>query len=360
MKEKASKLTIILTIAGREMFTQRWLRYMNDIQCPYKILIGDNKNDTFFDNPKHLFDCYQNLDVEYIRYESDVTMNSYFMKLKSLVDMVDTEYVLFADNDDFYLLDYFNKYIDFLDNSPDYVSARGSAGKFFICSHFNCNALSQVAGQRYIAFNVVNKSIEQQNSLERVDWFLGNIESSDVFFNWYSIARIGKVREILDILSFEKDIDPFVHELMYLVLMLQEGKIKVFDDFGLLRQEGSSQCLSLLISRHPHAFRRIFIENKWQALYNILDKTFPKEDDNKFIRISVSKQLEKQIATYNIQPKLVDKIINKIKIKYSSIYSVLYVLRMYIYGVFGKQKYIKSPVLDRYVISCSKSTVNNF
>lgn len=37
------KLTIVLTLKGREAFTLRWMDYMNTIQCDCKILIFDKE-----------------------------------------------------------------------------------------------------------------------------------------------------------------------------------------------------------------------------------------------------------------------------------------------------------------------------
>lgn len=352
--KKNNKLTIILTIAGREIFTQRWLKHMNDICCPYKILIGDNKNDPFFDDLNRLAQCYPKLDIAYIRYNSNVSMSSYYTKLESLVSMVHTEYVLFADNDDFNLLSNFEKYIDFLDANLDYVSARGSAAKFYICSRFGNKPLSLVEGDKYIAFNVTNKSIEQHCSVQRVDWFLSNIEIADVFFNWYSISRTKKVNEILNILNFEDEIDPFFHELMFLVLLINSGKIKVFSELAFLRQEGSSQNLSSLISKNPHPFRRIFIENKWQALYNVLDQIFIDKFDNQAIRTSISKQFEGQILRHANRVSLKKRIIDKIKVISPTVYGILYKTNIYIDLFFLKEKYIKPLVLDQYVISSKK------
>lgn len=352
--QKNNKLTIILTIAGRETYTQRWLKYMNDIRCPYKILIGDNKNDPFFDDSKNLTQSYPHLDAAYIRYNTDVSLSSYFAKLVSLVGMVDTDYLLFADNDDFNLLGHFEKYIDFLDANPDFVSARGSAAKFFICSRFGSKPLSLVEGDNYIAFNVINRSIEERNAKQRVDWFLENTEIADVFFNWYSISRTKKVREILNILNLEKEIDPFLHELLFLILMINTGKIKVFGDLALLRQEGSSQNLSSLIAHNPHAFRRIFIENKWQALYSILDKTFVNQNDNIIIRTCISKQLERQIIRCNIKSGFVRKIVDKVKVDCPFVYGVLYKVNIFIDFLFRKKKYLRLSILDDYVLSSKK------
>jgi hypothetical protein len=35
------KVTIILTLKGRKNFTIRYLTYLNEINCPYKILLAD-------------------------------------------------------------------------------------------------------------------------------------------------------------------------------------------------------------------------------------------------------------------------------------------------------------------------------
>ena len=66
-----SKLTIVLTLKDREAFSRRWMRYMNDQCCPYKILIADGGADEGIESELRNPTNYPNLDYEYIRYPFD-------------------------------------------------------------------------------------------------------------------------------------------------------------------------------------------------------------------------------------------------------------------------------------------------
>ena len=43
MKSIENKLTILLTLKGRESFTYRWLEYSNNIRLPFRIYIADGE-----------------------------------------------------------------------------------------------------------------------------------------------------------------------------------------------------------------------------------------------------------------------------------------------------------------------------
>ena len=68
---QANNLTIVLTLKDRTPFTYRWMQYMNDMKCPYKILIADGGKDKSIE--EHLLDPsnYPELIYEYIRYPYD-------------------------------------------------------------------------------------------------------------------------------------------------------------------------------------------------------------------------------------------------------------------------------------------------
>ena len=99
------KLTIVLTLKDRAPFTYRWMQYMNDMQCSYKILIADGGEDSAIEQHLRNHENYPHLDYEYIRYPYDATIDDYCKKFENVISRVESEYLLLADNYYFYLLE---------------------------------------------------------------------------------------------------------------------------------------------------------------------------------------------------------------------------------------------------------------
>lgn len=121
-----SMLTIILAIKDRLHFAHRWMRFMNQEQCPYRIIIADGSLDS---DSGRLFTKateYPNLAYEYIRFPADENYAAYYKKISDVLGLVDTPYVLMADDDDFYCMEGIRTTIKYMDEHPDFVCARGS------------------------------------------------------------------------------------------------------------------------------------------------------------------------------------------------------------------------------------------
>ncbi len=116
------RLTIVLTLKGRCLFTLRFLWHANKARLPYHFLIADGQVHPalaqLLENPRELF---PELDIEYIRYPDDVDFSRYFAKLADALERVRTPYVMLVDNDDFLVSSGIERSIDFLDSNPDYV-----------------------------------------------------------------------------------------------------------------------------------------------------------------------------------------------------------------------------------------------
>src|SRR5688572_707400 len=107
------QLTIVLTLKDRSAFTYRWMRHMNDIKCPYPILIADGGADELIESHLRQHHNYPDLHYTYIRYPFDRDYDAYYQKFADVVARVSTPYILLADNDDFYLLDAIPTFIRF-------------------------------------------------------------------------------------------------------------------------------------------------------------------------------------------------------------------------------------------------------
>jgi glycosyltransferase domain-containing protein len=241
------KLTIALTLKGREQFTYRWMEYMNEMRCPYKILIADGGDNLEIEAHLRHLDNYPNLDYEYIRYPVDATLDDYFNKLENLLSRVKTDYILPADNDDFYLLDRIPELIAFLDEHSDYVAARGQLVNFEVFDSIWSLSNKQARGYRYVASEVYSPSIDSDCLLTRINNVCQGMSDYDYYMNWYSIIRTSAFQKIWkDLISLSvKEI--IVLENLTHVMLMNAGKLKIMSTPFYLRQCNTSQCGDSLV-----------------------------------------------------------------------------------------------------------------
>ena len=96
------RLTIVLPLKGRHLFTLRFLWHANEARLPYRFLVADGQAHAelarLLENSRKVFPA---LDVEYIRYPEDIDFQHYYAKMADALQRVRTPYVKVADNDDF-------------------------------------------------------------------------------------------------------------------------------------------------------------------------------------------------------------------------------------------------------------------
>ena len=239
MDDYSKKLTITLTLKGRDEFTYRWMDYMNNIACPYKILIADGGDNKFLEEHLRNHSNYPLINYEYIRYPFDETISHFFKKLENLISKVKTEYILQADNDDFFLLDRIPELIDFLKNNHDYISARGQLVNFEV---FNKKGISkaQVRGSRYEASAILSESIDSDCPLQRVEKLCLGMAKNDYYSNWYSITKTKTLKKVWKNLITLQNKETITIEILAHIFLLIEGKIKVINKPFYLRQSNTS------------------------------------------------------------------------------------------------------------------------
>lgn len=121
----SSRLTIILPLKDRLPFALRWMKFADQQNYSFKIILADGGADNaareIFANKSN----FKNLIYEYIRYPADINYTTFYKKISDAIALVDTPYLLMADDDDFFCAEGLTKSIEFLDRNPDYVGARG-------------------------------------------------------------------------------------------------------------------------------------------------------------------------------------------------------------------------------------------
>ena len=360
MSKLSNKLTIILTLYGRENFTQRWLEYMNDHSCPYKIIIGDSKADPFFDDPQNLSKNFPNLDCSYHRFDPSESNHSncnetssdieslvfYFQdKLPKLFNLVETDYVLLDDNDNFYALDDFEKYIEFLESDKNYVGSRGRADRFWLYKGMNISSINEPYGNKWIAFSMANFSIEHDSSIDRIDYLFSNVNQDHVLINWYSVYRTSVMKEVFDSLEKVGPLDLFASEALALALILNRGKIKVFDDTYFLQQHGASSTVEGIREAHPLPIRRMILQNRWSSLYELIkDFNFSISAQERFLN-SFSGMLEEHLTVVQNRADNFNERYN-FSTKFPIIYFIFYKLYYFLDLCILKKKFIRPKQLS--------------
>jgi len=134
-RETPPRLTIVLPLKGRHLFTLRFLWHANKARLPYRFLIADGQvNEAvahYLENSQRLF---PNLDIEYVRYPNDTDYSQFFAKMSDTLQRVSTPYAMMASNDDFLGFNGIERALDFLDANSDYVAARGRPTAFWVYS----------------------------------------------------------------------------------------------------------------------------------------------------------------------------------------------------------------------------------
>jgi glycosyltransferase domain-containing protein len=129
----SDRLTIVLPLKGRELFTLRFLWHANLCRLPYRFLLADGKVrpklSSILLNPANFF---PHLNIEYRQYPDDVRFSDFFSKMSDALHHVHTPYVMLADNDDFLAPGGIAKSIEFLDGASDYVSCGGGIAGFSV------------------------------------------------------------------------------------------------------------------------------------------------------------------------------------------------------------------------------------
>jgi glycosyltransferase domain-containing protein len=221
----SARLTIVLPLRGRPLFTLRFLWHANAARLPYKFIIADGEVrpelSHLLDNATGLF---PNIDVDYIRYPDDTGFSRYFAKMTDALQRVRTPYAMLADNDDFLAFAGLERSLDFLDASPDYVCCGGGIGGFAVYSRNApqlrglCGPLNKLA-YRYMPYD---RSLDlcSPSMTERLSQGLRNSWSYYAVFRSSALQTIWREVAALDLSDLQ------LHEKYCAMRTLTLGKAR--------------------------------------------------------------------------------------------------------------------------------------
>lgn len=252
------RLTIVLPLKGRHLFTLRFLWHANKAQLPYRFLIADGqvhpKLAELLDRPKQIF---PQLDIEYIRYPDDADFARFFAKMSDALDRVRTPYAMVADNDDFLAGTGIERSIAFLDGHPDYVCCGGGLAGLSVYSglHDPNDGLVGRLNRYAYRYTVHDRSVDfgSASAVERLRAGSRNWWTYYAVYRTNSLATIWRESEEIDFSDLQ------LFEFYCAMRTLTLGK--AFSDgttIGYLRQYGTSMQTSLKKDWVHHLLRSHF------------------------------------------------------------------------------------------------------
>jgi len=259
-------LTLVLTLKDRSAFTYRWLRYMNDAQCPYLILIADGGADPAIETHLRQPALYPNLRYTYLRYPFDRDYPAYYRKLADALDRVTTPYVLMADNDDFFFLDPIPSFIDCLNRDDSLVSCGGRQVNLRVLAT-NGEMLAAPSAADYRATVVEDlKPVTDPHPVDRICTFLALRPWSA----WYHVHRTAAIQAATRAVHDHEFRDPCSFEIHVHLWLLTAGKSMHVDALWYVRQYGSSQLTSALV-QEGNVMERFTSSNAFADLHRSVE-----------------------------------------------------------------------------------------
>ena len=241
------------------------MRYVNSIQCPFKILIADGGEDQAV--PAALVDQtrYPRVRYEYMRYPFDSTFEEFYAKVADALGRVDTPYVAMVDNDDFFIVDGFRHCIEFLNAHPGHAACGGAPIYFEVIPSSQPGDSNAVYGAAKGFRDIYpSHSDEQETALQRVQSYMNTWNP-----RWYHVRRIQELRSSWEIASNLHLDDLYWYERVLDALASVEGKIATLQLPYYLRQSNTESLARSYYSENGDMFQRMF-KNTWARDFNVV------------------------------------------------------------------------------------------
>ena len=218
---------------------------MDSVQFSYPILIADGGEDLEFSN-KIEEKNFQNIQFTYKHYGHDSSYQDYYLKIRKALSEIDTQYVVLADDDDFFLEEDILDSINFLESNPDYSSCGGTQAGIFNDSkteNINGNYKLKISPYRVVR-------LEDGNLIFRLEKHLQEYSSI-----YYDVHRTQEILDIYNSISKMLIDDLYMVEHYFQFASLSCGKNKKLASPYIVRQHNNPTSSALYSSEGGTANR---------------------------------------------------------------------------------------------------------
>lgn len=164
MKLLHSNLTIVLLLKDRHEFTERFLNYFNQKNINFKLVISDGSKKKI---KSSLFNkIKKNKLIKYLKFPEDKSYELFYKKVFKTVKYVQTKYIIFAANDDFFIYENLEKCLNYLKSNKNIIGAGGLMIGFKINKVNKKNKLENL----YTLYDFIK--LDHDSSKTRFDTFI--------------------------------------------------------------------------------------------------------------------------------------------------------------------------------------------
>ena len=221
-------LTVILILKDRSKYTKFQMKYLNEFQFPYPLIIADGGKDEEIKSLLRNKKNFPNIEYEYIEYPYDDTPSHFYKKIKDASCRVTTPFTILTDNDDFYLASGLAHQLEFLVKNPDYSSSRGILRETW----YNPESIKQNVK---LGNNLYGKYLENVTGNSAG---LRMLNQSNTFHgNWHNVIRTSHLQATLSLLEIANPVNlRFAEQIIGFLNTLWGNSRRGQEDFMLCSQ----------------------------------------------------------------------------------------------------------------------------
>src|SRR5271157_320016 len=293
-RDPETLLTMVIPTKDRSGFLERLLFYFYSVGFEHKIIIADSsKEDHRVHNAGTVQKVSSKLNILHISYDENIEPKE---KIDNALSHVQSPYVVFGADDDFFVPKTLGSAVDFLNNNPYYSTVCGESLAFYLdtqTSHGKIKSLSEYP----------RTSIEDTDVQYRLIKHLSSYTPT-----WYSVHRTNQFMTYWDHLKTQ-NWDVRFFELLLSCLSIIDGKSKKLDSLYMVSQGNTRKSYVSLDSCLDW-----ISDPEWERQYTIFSQTLCEYLILKAnIDMNIAKNTVNRAFLLYISPILSDEYKNEIK-----------------------------------------------
>lgn len=254
-----ARLTLVLTLRGRPLFTRRWLDYAQAMALPFKIYLADGSDDkdaAFVDDLLRDTARFSKLDLEHARYPFDAAYSDYYAKVADALSRTKTPFAALTDNDDFPVARGFERLTAFLEAHPDYSACGGRMAEA------NVESADRLYGRVALSPGFPQRDLGEGSARERVGSLFARYQTS-----FYDVHRTSFLKDCFASLAKASPADVFLAELWTAFLVAGAGRVKKLPDVFLVRQRDTPDTQAATEAKKGDCLDRMLVPT-WSKDFN--------------------------------------------------------------------------------------------